>query len=215
MFDFLKKKKPPPPAPVTMANSGPSVPLPLASREGHVGAIEAITLDGTMYFFGFDFGSDLVLSPLIADIDLAARFASRHMAQRDGMHDEAYWRELAGYAVEGSELASDAESRTFSTASLADAIARLARVRREGTVEPGFAIEYHLRYLLGAAGGWEVPEEAGAEDADEWIDVIAGNEPLAEGTTLAGIAGRLQAHLNALVDTAPGNWSTLFAVLKG
>jgi hypothetical protein len=212
MFDFLKKKKPSAPAPV---ETGPAVPLPLAGREGHVGAIEAVTLDGTMYFFGFDFGSDLVLSPLIADIDLAARFASRHMAQRDGMHDEAYWRELAGYAVEGSELASEPESRMFSTAALADAVTRLARVRREGTVEPGFAIEYHLRYLLGAAGGWEVPEEAGAEDADEWIDVISGNEPLAEGTTLAGIADRLQAHLNALVDTAPGNWSTTFAVLKG
>jgi hypothetical protein len=215
MFYYNNNKTPPAPAATTTANGGPAVPLPLAGRKGHVGAIEAVTLDGTMYFFGFDFGSDLVLSPLIADIDLAARFASQHMAQRDGAHDEAYWRELAGYAVEGSELASEPASRTFSTSSLAAAIARLARVRREGTAEPGFAIEYHLRYLLGAAGGWEVPEEAGAEDADEWIDVINGNEPLAEGTTLAGIADRLQAHLNALVDAAPGNWSTTFAVLKG
>ena len=213
MFDFFKKKKPP--APAVAVETGLAVPLPLAGRKGHVGAIEAVTLDGTMYFFGFDFSSDLVLSPLIADIDLAARFASQHMMQRDGAHDEAYWRELAGYAVEGSELATKEESRTFSTESLAAAVASLARVRREGTVEPGFAIEYHLRYLLGAAGGWEVPEEAGTEDADEWIDVISGNEPLAEGTTLTDIAGRLQAHLNALVDTAPGNWSTKFAVLKG
>jgi len=214
MFDFFKKKKPPAPA-AAPTETGPVVPLPLAGRKGHVGAIEAVTLDGTMYFFGFDFSSDLVLSPLIDDIDLAARFASQHMAQRDGTHDEAYWRELAGYAVEGSELATEEESRTFSTASLAASIASLARVRREGTVEPGFAIEYHLRYLLGAAGGWEVPEEAGDEDADEWIDVISGNEPLAEGTTLPDIAGRLQAHLNALVDAAPGNWSSKFAVLKG
>ncbi|MGJ7606503.1 hypothetical protein ACSFA7_19330 [Variovorax sp. LT1R20] len=213
MFDFFKKKKPP--APAATVETGPAVPTPLAERKGHVGAIEAVTLDGTMYFFGFDFSSDLVLSPLIADIDIAARFASQHMTQRDGTHDEAYWRELAGYAVEGSELATKEESRTFSTEALAAAIASLARVRREGTVEPGFAIEYHLRYLLGAAGGWEVPEEAGTEDADEWIDVISGNEPLAEGTTLTDIAGRLQAHLNALVDTAPGNWSTKFAVLKG
>lgn len=215
MFDFFKKKKPQAPtAAAASTETGPAVPLPLAGREGHVGAIEAVTLDGTMYFFGFDFSSDLVLSPLIADIDLAARFASQHMAQRDGTHDEAYWRELAGYAVDGSELATEEESRSFSTESLAAAIASLARVRREGTVEPGFAIEYHLRYLLGAAGGWEVPEEAGDEDADEWIDVISGNEPLAEGTTLTGIADRLQAHLNALVDAAPGNWAAKFAVLK-
>lgn len=212
MFDFFKKKKPP--APVAAPETGPAIPLPLAGRKGHVGAIEAVTLDGTMYFFGFDFSSDLVLSPLIADIDLAARFASQHMTQRDGTHDEAYWRELAGYAVEDSELATKEESRTFTTESLAVAIASLARVRREGTVAPGFAIEYHLRYLLGAAGGWEVPEEAGTEDADEWIDVISGDELLAEGTTLPDIAGRLQAHLNALVDAAPGNWATKFAVLK-
>lgn len=214
MFDFFKKKTPAPtPAPV--AEATPAIPLPLDGREGHVGAIESLTLDGTMYFFGFDFGSDLVLSPLIADIDLAARFASRHMTQRDGAHDEAYWRELAGYAVEGSELCTEAASRTFTTASLAQAAASLSRVYREGTVEPGFAVGYHLRYLLGAAGGWQALEETDADDVDEWINVIGGNEPLAEGTTLQEIAGRLQAHLNALVDAAPANWSTKFAALKG
>jgi len=208
MFDFFKKKKPPAPA-AAPVETGPAVPLPLAGRKGHVGAIEAVTLDGTMYFFGFDFSSDLVLSPLIADIDLAARFASQHMEQRDGTHDEAYWRELAGYAVDGSELSSAPESRTFSTESLAATVASLARVRREGTVEPGFAIGYHLRYLLGTAGAWDA-----WEDADEWIDAISGKRPLAEGETLPDIADRLQAHLNALVDAAPGNWATKFAVLK-
>jgi len=214
MFDFFKKKSPAP-APTPAAEATPAAPLPLDGREGHVGAIESLTLDGTMYFFGFDFGSDLVLSQLIADIDLAARFASRHMAQRDGAHDEAYWRELAGYAVDGSELCTEAASRAFATASLAQTAASLAHVHREGSVEPGFAVGYHLRYLLGAAGGWQALEETDADDVDEWINVIGGNEPLAEGTTLQEIAGRLQAHLNALVDAAPGNWSTKFAALKG
>ncbi|QNK66684.1 hypothetical protein [Variovorax sp. PAMC26660] len=209
MFDFFKKKPPvpePPPASTT--------PQPLAGRKGHIGGIEALTLDGTLYFFGFDFRSDLVVSPLIPDAALMARFAAEHMEQRDGVHDETYWRELVGYAVDNSELCSDETSRSFDSQALAAAIASLGRVQREGTPEPGFAIEYHLRYLLGAAGGWEVPEEAGDEDADAWIRLIAGAAPVPEGVSLSDVAARLQRHLNALVDAAPGNWATLFAVLK-
>lgn len=209
MFDFFKKKSPSADKP--RESTGPQ---PLAGRKGHVGGIEALTLDGTMYFFGFDFGSDLVLSPLISDAALMARFASEHMEQRDGAHDEAYWRELVGYAVDDSELCSEEASRSFDTQALAAAIAGLGRVRREGTPELGFAVEYHLRYLLGAAGGWEVSEEAGDEDADAWIGFIAGDEPVPEGESLHDVAARLQKHLNALVDAAPGNWATLFAVLK-
>jgi len=211
MFDFFKKK---PPAAAEAGRAAPPLPSPLAGRDGHLGAIEAITLDGTMYFFGFDFRSDLVLSPLVADPALMARFASRHMTQRDGTHDEAYWRELVGYAAEGSELCTEDDGRAFDSQALAATMARLAHVRREGTPEPGFTVEYHLRYLLGAAGGWSVPEEAGAEDSDLWIAQIAGDEPLAGSATLQEVAARLQAHLNALVDAAPGNWATLFAVLK-
>jgi hypothetical protein len=208
----LFRKKPPPSPPAAPGDAG--VPAPLAGRDGHIGAIEAITLDGTMHFFGFDFRSDLVLSPLIDDPALMARFASRHMAQRDGTHDKAYWRALVGFAQEGSELCSDEDSRRFDSRELATALDRLDRVRREGTTEPGFTIQYHLRYLLGAAGGWEVPEEAGSEDADLWIAQVAGEEPLADSMRLQEVASRLQAHLNALVDAAPGNWGTLFAVLR-
>lgn len=232
MFDFFRKKSPAPgstPAASPTASraaetdtapsplhepAGHAVPPPLAGRDGHVGAIEAITLDGTMYFFGFDFRSDLVLSPLIADAALMARFASRHMAQRDGKHDEAYWRELVGHAVEDSQLCSDEAGRSFDSQMLAATIARLDRVRREGALDPGFAIEYHLRYLLGAAGGWEVPEEAGTDDPDLWIAQIAGDKPLNDGASLQHIASRLQKHLNALVDAAPGNWRYRFAALQ-
>ncbi|SEK06204.1 MULTISPECIES: hypothetical protein [unclassified Variovorax] len=217
MFDFFKKKSPAaaPAVPAAAGDAaGAGVPAPLAGRDGHVGAIEALTLDGTMYFFGFDFRSDLVLSPLMSDPVLMARFASRHMAQRDGTHDKAYWAALVGFAREGSELCSNDDGRSFDSRMLAATLARLAHVRREGTPEPGFTVEYHLRYLLGAAGGWEVPEEAGSEDADLWISQIAGEAPLADGMPLQEVAARLQLHLNALVDAAPGNWATLFAVLK-
>ena len=239
MFDFFKKIFPAPkpaaaPAATSAATSaatpaadsapsplhepatpiGHTVPPPLAGRNGHVGAIEAITLDGTMYFFGFDFRSDLVLSPLIADAELMARFASRHMAQRDGRHDVAYWRELVGHAVEDSQLCSDDAGRSFDSQMLAATIERLDRVRREGALDPGFAIEYHLRYLLGAASAWEVPEEAGTDDPDLWIAQIAGDKPLDDGASLQHIASRLQKHLNALVEAAPGNWHYRFAALQ-
>ncbi|MFM9923232.1 hypothetical protein VLK31_09600 [Variovorax sp. H27-G14] len=220
MFDFFKKK--PQPAGTSAAATaaalrsvpnGAAVPPPLAGRNGHVGAIEAVAIDGTMYFFGFDFRSDLVLSPLIDDPALMARFASRHMAQRDGTHDEAYWHGLVGLAQQTSELCNDDDGRRFNSQMLAATLARLDRVRRNGTPDPGFRIEHHLRYLLGAAGGWRMADPAGPEDVDLWIAQIAGKQPLADGAALQDVAARLQQHLNALVAAAPGNWATRFAVL--
>lgn len=86
-------------------------------RVGWPGGIESITLDGTRYFFGFDYSSDLVLSPLLDDQSAMAAYAAKYMAQRDGVHDEAYWSELVSDAVDGSEL-TEPDDRDFSTEDL-------------------------------------------------------------------------------------------------
>jgi hypothetical protein len=188
-----------------------AVPLPVLGRDGHLGGIESIVLDGVTYYFGFDYSSDLVVSPLIADIDVIATFAARHMVQRDGAHDAAYWRELAGY---DSELCSSEESRTFTTAGLTSVVSSLRRAAREDAMAAEFAIEYHLRYLLGAAGGWVEGGGDRFEAVDEQIAFLRGEERLPEGAHYAVIARELQAHLDALLDAAPENWRTHFRVLK-
>ncbi|MFE5842718.1 hypothetical protein ACFQ7N_13850 [Streptomyces niveus] len=66
----------------------------LPGRTGVIGGIESLVLDGRRLFFGFDFTSDQVLSPLIGDAGAMARYAARHLRQRTGVHDESYWAEL-------------------------------------------------------------------------------------------------------------------------
>lgn len=175
-----------------------------------VGGIESLVLDGTTYFFGFDFKSDLVLSPLFDDIDAMAAYASVYMLQADGAHDAAYWRELATEAIEESELASSLEERTFSSQVLTLTLEKLHHACQNHATVPGFSIEYHLLYLLEAAGGWGV--DRGDIEAD--IGIIAGEQPLAEGESIAQVAQRLQTRLKALVERASGNWSVLFAALS-
>lgn len=200
MFNFFKKNTP----------AAPSVPQPLCGRKGHVGGIEALSLDGKLYFFGFDYRGVLVISPLIPDAMVMARFASEHMEQLDGAHDEAYWRELVGDAIDDSLLC-DPESRNFDTRVLAEAIRCLGGIRLESTPEPDFAIPYHLRYLLEAAAGSECVND---EDSEALIGIVTGEDPVLEGLSLSDVAGQLQNYLDSLVDAAPGNWATLFAMLK-
>jgi hypothetical protein len=38
---------------------------PIDDRVGHVGGIESMTVDGRRWYFGFDYSSDMVVSPLI------------------------------------------------------------------------------------------------------------------------------------------------------
>ncbi|HCF2456956.1 TPA: SEL1-like repeat protein [Pseudomonas aeruginosa] len=184
--------------------------LKFGERHPAVGGIESVVLDGKTYFFGFDFKSDLVLSPLFDDIDAMAAYASLHMRQTDGEHDVAYWRELASDAIEESELSPSLESRTFSSHALALIREQLRHACQSNSTVPGFSIEYHLLYLLEAAGRWE----ADRGDIEGDIHIIAGERPLAEGENIGQVSQRLQAQLRELVDLVPGNWSVLFSALS-
>lgn len=182
---------------------------PLPGRDGQVGGIESLTLDGRRLYFGFDYGGDIVLSPLIGDPDAMAAFASAHMRQTTGAHDAAYWADAVAVAAESSALAEDAD-RDFTSAGL----------RGELPVPGG-----HLLYLLGAATEWddwfaESPqarracERLGLDTEDpEFID------PCLDAVREHGTRARpdewtvVRFHLGAAIRHLPGNWETLFAPL--
>jgi hypothetical protein len=203
MFRFFKKR----------INTSTTSHEPLDGRTGHIGGIESLVLDDVRYFFGFSPNSDLVVSPLIADMEEMARFASRHMEQMDGLHDEAYWLQEASYAIEESELCSTPEERTFTSDALANFVAGLQQAVKTDSIVPGLSLESHLLYLLDAAGGWEA-QNATDIHIETSIAIVAGEEEPAEDSSVAEHALGLLEALRVLVDAAPGNWSTLFAVLK-
>lgn len=185
------------------------LPLPLSGRSGHVGGIESIVLDGATWWFGFDYSEDLVVSPLIDDIEAMARHASAYMLQRDGAHDAAYWRELA---EDGPQLCDDEAERSFAHAALAAAMAQLREAEANDAPIPGFALAYYLRYLLCSAGDWAAG--GGFEAADANIALLRGESALPDDRRHADAARELRAWLAELVDAAPGNWAAQFAILK-
>ncbi|MCL2466494.1 MAG: DUF6273 domain-containing protein [Micrococcales bacterium] len=126
------------------------IPEPLIGRIGHVGGIEPLIIDGTMWFFGYDYSLDAVLSPLIDDPVVMAKFAAEYMVHRDGKHDAPYWLEWVGFARNKSMLAAH-EDLEFSTADLRD--------------DP-HAITDHLRYLIMAAQGLCLGPLAATADMD-------------------------------------------------
>ncbi|MEU8924014.1 hypothetical protein AB0D10_24210 [Kitasatospora sp. NPDC048545] len=184
---------------------------PLPDRVGHVGGIESLTLDGRRHYYGFDYASDLVLSPMIEDPHVMADFASRHMRQSTGSHEAAHWAELVAAAVDGSALTDDDTTREFDSEAL-----------RAGLPEPGS----HLLYLLGAATGWEdwseeaPPEVRQAyrrlgfdEDDDEFLDhcLEAVHDHGAKARPDEWVV--IRHHLTTAVHRLPGNWKLLFAPL--
>jgi len=186
---------------------------PIEDRDGWIGGIESIVIDGRRWYFSFDYSSDLVLSPLIDDEATMAQFASRHMSQRDGDHDVAYWRELVADSVNLSDLTEDAEDREYTSE-------RLAAQR--------LTPSDYLSYLLGAAAGWpDAPFEdeefrAGLralqiddDEADyDFIDVAL--DALGSSDSAKADAGRLlmARFIDAFLDNAPGNWAVVFSALR-
>ncbi|MFJ1843590.1 MULTISPECIES: hypothetical protein [unclassified Streptomyces] len=168
----------------------------LPGRIGVVGGIESLVLDGRRLWFGFDFTSDQVLSPLIDDAGAMARYAAQHMRQRTGAHDEHYWAQLVQAAVESSDLVWSDEQRTFTTQALEAGDAGSAHG--------------HLLYLLDAAT--EEPAHGGTDH-----NRTGSREP----ATLTGLRpdevtpddedGVLRRRGAVQARTAVGNWSLLFA----
>lgn len=209
MFGFFKKR----------INTGTTTSKPLDGRTGHIGGIESLVLDDVRYFFGFSPKSDLVVSPLIADMEEMARFASRYMEQMDGVHDEAYWLELVSYSIDDSELCSTPEERTFTSDALGNFIAGLQQAVKTNAIVPGLSLEYHLLYLLESASGWDDGDTTDIDRAtcismETSIAIVAGEEEPSEDSSVAEHAQGLLEALRVLIDAAPGNWSTLFSVLK-
>ncbi|SCL26781.1 hypothetical protein GA0074692_2231 [Micromonospora pallida] len=191
--------------------TGLSIPDPLPERVGHVGGIESLALDGVRYYFGFDFSSDLVVSPLIDDPAVMAAFASRHLRQTTGAHDAAYWAELVGWATEESSLVPTEEDRRFTT---------------DGVRANRLTPDDHLLYLLAAATTWDGSlagsPQAGpayarlgfAEDElpdclDHCVAVIRADGPDARPDEVTVVS----AYLEHAAGRVPGNWGLLFGPL--
>lgn len=185
---------------------------PIEDRDGWTGGIESVVVDGRRWYFGFAYSSDLVLSSLIDDAAVMAEFAARHMSQRDGEHDAAYWRELVDDSVAMSDLTDDPEYREYTSDQLA---------------AQRFTPNDYLSYLLGAAAGW--PEEPFEEEdfraamrtlriKHEDYDFLDGAmDALDSADPETAAAGRLltSRFIEIFLANAPGNWPTVFGALRG
>ncbi|MFF3071556.1 hypothetical protein ACFVSN_43210 [Kitasatospora sp. NPDC057904] len=192
---------------------------PLDGRVGHVGGIESLTLDGRRYYFGFDYRSDLVLSPLFDDAGAMAAFASAHMRQTSGRHDEAHWAGLVAAAAGHTELGCDDAQRDVVSARLGGALPEAGG---------------YLLYLLGAVTGWDDWFGAAPPEVQEALDGLgfAGGDDGGDDDELAelvddcleavrefGAQARpdewavVRFHLTAAIRHLPGTWGLVFAPL--
>lgn len=181
---------------------------PLDGTTGHLGGIESIVLDNVIYYFGFDYSSDLVISPLINNLDHMCEFAEKYMLQRDGHHDVDYWRELASYE---SELCWDATDKTFMSTDFIKQMSQLAKAKELNIQTSGLSIPYHLCYLLGAAGEWVA--EVDLDLITEQIAVLNGDQSLGRDQSYSQIASDLEESFSVLVKSARGNWPAIFSML--
>jgi hypothetical protein len=187
---------------------------PIADREGQVGGIESMVVDGRRWFFGFDYSMDTAVSPLIEDPARMAQFASRYMLQTDGEHDVAYWRDLVDSSVGMSGIVGDDEHRTYDS---------------EGLAAQRLSPSSQLIYLMGAATAWDesfFEDEAvqavlatmgvRERDREDW-DCL--DQCLAAlGSDSAEVSGAaaefMTLYQHFIVDNLPANWPEVFAALR-
>jgi hypothetical protein len=186
---------------------------PIADREGHVGGIESMIVDGRRWFFGLDYSMDTVVSPLIDDPARMAEFASQHLLQTDGAHDIAYWRDLVDSSVEVSGIVGTDEDRTYDSE-------RLATQWRPPSSQ--------LIYLMGAATAWD--ESFFEDDAvqavlirigvrernrDDWdcLDQCVAATRSEDTEVRSAAMDFMTRYQRFIFDNLPANWPEVFAAL--
>nr|MDT0656757.1 hypothetical protein [Micromonospora sp. DSM 115978] len=186
---------------------------PIEDREGRVGGIESMTVDGRRWFFGFDFSMDTVVSPLIDDPERMAVFASEHMLQTDGAHDVEYWRDLVDSSIEISDLVGEDADRTYAS---------------EALVAERLTPSTQLMYLLGAATAWDdsffedetvraALAAAGVDDDDpDWDCLDQCVEATRSDDAEVSAAGTLlmTRYQRFIFENLPANWPDVFAALR-
>jgi hypothetical protein len=191
------------------------IPAPIPDRLDEVGGIESIIVDGRRWFFGFCYSMDIAVSPLIDDPGVMAAFASKHMLQRDGAHDVAFWRELVDLSVENSDLVEDDADRTFDSATLA-----------ANRLTP----DYHLLYLLGAATLWDGKgffDNPAVRDAlravgvryddpgdAEWDCIDTCKAALQDPGKATAATFVMNRYLEFVLERMPANWPRVFSALR-
>lgn len=212
---------------------GPDVPAAIPGRIGCVGGIESISIDERRYFFGFDYSSDRVLSPLLEGKRLMAEFAAAYMAQTDQVpHDIDYWLENVETAVEHSDLCDD-ESRTLTSAGLHAFAAGLALMQSQNVPNPDLKIDHHLVYLLNACleeddyaflpigpelerlglRSGDREDELELHELGELLEMARGELPLPSGANFIDVAVVVRDYLVRTMRRLPSNWSLLFGGL--
>jgi hypothetical protein len=213
---------------VGLAHAGGATPEPIKDRVRMVGGIESLIIDGRIYYFGFSYKNDLVLSPLIDTPATMSEFAARYMRQTDGVHDEKYWRQLVTDSATNSDLASDVADRTIKLASLRNFVEKLSLAERENQRALGLSMSYHLLYLLEASKEDVVAPnltkefqrlDFGESDSPmqmvlESIKFLNGTTSLPDGASYRDAAYVARVSLDSLVKSAPANWAKVFNVLR-
>lgn len=131
---------------------------------GEVAGIESLRIDGQPYFFGFSFSADHVVSPLFADAESMATYATTHLTQRDGRKDHAFWLDMARDSLVESSL-SDLAGTTLDLRHLRRDLAGLHRDATTPRALPGLSMPSHLIYLLESNCEWPAEDRPAAVTA--------------------------------------------------
>lgn len=214
-----------------------SFPNPAANAPRPVAGIESFTMDGQRYFFGHDFGADVVASDLYSDPAEMAAYAAQFLTQRDGDEPAEYWAELVSISVGDSFLSPSIESRTFESnelLSFADAIQYMIDENAAPPSPDSFQpYSYTIRYLISAAafnqdrnptdaervslnrtnpeGDWQ-DNSAWHDLTDELAQVVRGQTPRSTGVEWRDIGLSLQ-YYGHQTDFLTGRWRAVFSPL--
>jgi hypothetical protein len=188
-------------------------PLP-----ANVAGIESIQLDGRWWYFGF--ADDVVMSPLMGDIDAMAAFAARYLRQVERAIDASAWRALA----EASQSESDLAPQELRVIDLTGLRAALARLRAEPGPVPELVQATHLHYLLMSNTGdqdfpdpppqvrdafvrlgFELDDPSGSFELG--LEILAGTRALPEGASLQDAASVVLWLWDALVELQSWDWA--------
>lgn len=184
--------------------------------------IEAVRIDGELHFYGYSHSEDSVMSPLFANAEQMANFATANLSQMDGEHEQKYWLELASYAAEESELFEDVCEITTKDMELlndllnqAESTGKIQKNIPELSFVENVVLELQHENLKEEVFIEYIPlaKQLGLDEICGLISHISGQETHFKGSDIRGSAKLVRIFIQQILKQSDDSWHNIFSTL--
>lgn len=192
-----------------------------------IAGIEAVRVDGDIFYYAYNYSSDSVASPIFSRPDKMSAYATKYLAHKDGKHSKKYWDEEVEHANEYSGIFTDVPE--FSKNEYGEILDNLEHIVTTGVIKRDIHLSSFMTDILVPLDRECIDDELAwsavmptlekhnidsgdlcSNDVEEFLNKLSGHESKYESLNNREAAALAIGYLKAVAANAKDGWEMFF-----